>query len=44
MYKISVQYSYGRYEILIYELLNKYAIIEDHCCGHEYIICFTTNL
>ena len=34
----------GDMKILIYELLNKYTVIEDHRCGHIYIICFPTKL
>ena len=31
-YKISIKYSYGRLNIMIYELLNMYNVIGDHCC------------
>ena len=28
----------GDMKILIYELLNMYTVIEDHCCGHIYYL------
>ena len=34
----------GDMKIMIYELLNMYIVIEDHFCGHIYIICFPTKL
>ena len=34
----------GDMKILIYELLNMYIVIENHYCGHIYIICFPTKL